>query len=77
LPEVINAFLFFFIIGAVSLPVGIAAYSVVGEKVEKSLEPLLTTPLTDGEILMGKKHSCIPSSSTCNICRGYDIYSYC
>jgi ABC-2 type transport system permease protein len=34
--------------------VGIAAYSIVGEKVEKSLEPLLTTPLTDGEILLGK-----------------------
>jgi ABC-2 type transport system permease protein len=54
LPGVINAFLFFFIIGAVSLPVGIAAYSIVGEKVEKSLEPLLATPLTDSEILLGK-----------------------
>ncbi|MGD6850581.1 MAG: ABC transporter permease subunit [Candidatus Bathyarchaeia archaeon] len=54
LPGVINAFLFFFIIAAVSLPVGIAAYSLVGEKVEKSLEPLLATPLTDGEILLGK-----------------------
>jgi ABC-2 type transport system permease protein len=54
LPGVVNAFLFFFIIGAVSLPVGIAAYSIVGEKVEKSLEPLLATPLTDSEILLGK-----------------------
>jgi ABC-2 type transport system permease protein len=54
LPGVINSFLFFFIIGAVSLPVGIASYSIVGEKVEKSLEPLLATPLTDGEILTGK-----------------------
>jgi ABC-2 type transport system permease protein len=26
----------------------------VGEKVEKSLEPLLATPTTDGEILLGK-----------------------
>jgi ABC-type Na+ efflux pump permease subunit len=33
---------------------GIASYSVVGEKIEKSLEPLLATPLTDGEILLGK-----------------------
>jgi ABC-2 type transport system permease protein len=54
LPGVINSFLFFFIIGAASLPVGIAAYSIVGEKVEKSLEPLLATRLTDGEILLGK-----------------------
>jgi ABC-2 type transport system permease protein len=54
LPGVIDAFLFFFIIGAASLPVGIASYSIVGEKVEKSLEPLLATPVTDGEILLGK-----------------------
>jgi ABC-2 type transport system permease protein len=31
-----------------------ASYSIVGEKVEKSLEPLLATPATDGEILLGK-----------------------
>jgi ABC-2 type transport system permease protein len=54
LPRVVDAFLFFFIIGAASLPVGIASYSLVGEKVEKSLEPLLSTPVTDGEILLGK-----------------------
>ena len=54
LPGVVDAFLFFFIIGAASLPVGIASYSLVGEKVEKSLEPLLSTPMTDGEILLGK-----------------------
>jgi ABC-2 type transport system permease protein len=54
LPRVIDSFLFFFIISAVSLPVGIAAYSIVGEKVEKSLEPLMATPITDNEILLGK-----------------------
>lgn len=54
LPGVIDAFLFFFVIGAVSIPVGIASYSIVGEKVEKSLEPLLATPISDGEILLGK-----------------------
>jgi len=36
------------------LPSTIAAYSIVGEKVEKTLEPLLATPTTDGEILLGK-----------------------
>ena len=35
-------------------PSSIAAYSIVGEKVEKSLEPLLATPISDGEILLGK-----------------------
>ena len=50
----VNAFFFFFMIGTVSLATGMAAYSIVGEKVEKSLEPLLATPTTDSEILLGK-----------------------
>jgi ABC-2 type transport system permease protein len=49
-----NSFNFFFIIMATAVPSGIASYSIVGEKVEKSLEPLLATPATDGEILLGK-----------------------
>jgi ABC-2 type transport system permease protein len=52
--SVINAFAFFFIIGAATLPTAIASYSIVGEKQEQSLEPLLATPTTDGEILLGK-----------------------
>ncbi len=36
------------------LPAVIASYSFVGEKIEKSLEPLLATPTTDGELLLGK-----------------------
>jgi ABC-2 type transport system permease protein len=51
---VINAFAFFFIIGAATLPTAIASYSIVGEKLDQSLEPLLATPATDGEILLGK-----------------------
>jgi ABC-2 type transport system permease protein len=54
LPGVLDAFAFFFIIGAAVLPIGIASYSLVGEKVQKSLEPLLATPVSDGEILLGK-----------------------
>ena len=53
-PGLIDAFAFWFVIGAATIPVGIAAYSIVGEKVERSLEPLLATPTTDGEILLGK-----------------------
>ncbi len=45
---------YFFVVFAAILPASIAAYSIVGEKVEKSLEPLLATPVTDGEILLGK-----------------------
>jgi ABC-type Na+ efflux pump permease subunit len=45
---------YFFVVLAAILPASIAAYSIVGEKIEKSLEPLLATPTTDGEILLGK-----------------------
>jgi ABC-2 type transport system permease protein len=54
LPQYLNAFLFFFMIYTGALPATIASYSMVGEKVERSLEPLLATPATDGEILLGK-----------------------
>jgi ABC-2 type transport system permease protein len=54
LPRFLTAFLFFFAVIATMLPVAIASYSLVGEKVERSLEPLLATPATDREILLGK-----------------------
>jgi len=54
LAGLIDAFSFWFVIGAASIPIGIASYSIVGEKLERSLEPLLATPTTDGEILLGK-----------------------
>jgi ABC-type Na+ efflux pump permease subunit len=54
LGNLFNAFSFFFVIAAGVIPTGIASYSIVGEKIEKSLEPLLATPTTDDEILFGK-----------------------
>lgn len=54
LPTVLNAYSLFFITGAVTLPTAIASYSLVGEKVQKSIEPLLATPTTEREILLGK-----------------------
>ena len=54
LPTLIDAFSFWFVNLAVIIPTSIASYSIVGEKVEKSLEPLLAAPVTDEEILMGK-----------------------
>ncbi len=57
-----NAFEFFFVIVAVVLSSYTAAYSIVGEKIQKSLEPLLSTPISDGEIILGKALSAfIPS----------------
>jgi ABC-type Na+ efflux pump permease subunit len=45
---------FVFVILAAVLPTAFASYSIVGEKMEKSLEPLLSTPTTDDELLLGK-----------------------
>jgi len=54
LPILMNSFSFFFLIGAATLPTVLASYSLVGEKIEKSLEPLLAAPITDSELLLGK-----------------------
>jgi ABC-2 type transport system permease protein len=54
LPILMNAFSFFYLIGAATLPTLLASYSLVGEKIEKSLEPLLAAPITDSELLLGK-----------------------
>jgi ABC-2 type transport system permease protein len=54
LEDIMNAFAFLFAIGASAIPTVLASYSLVGEKVEKSLEPLLAAPITDSELLLGK-----------------------
>ena len=54
LAVLLPAFMFFYMIMSGLIPTTIASYSIVGEKVEKSMEPLLATPTTDGEILFGK-----------------------
>ena len=54
LPFSAEFIIYLFVLLATVLPSTIAAYSIVGEKVEKTLEPLLATPTTDGEILLGK-----------------------
>ena len=51
---IINLSATYFIVLAAVLPTVIASYSFVGEKIEMSLEPLLATPTTDGELLLGK-----------------------
>jgi ABC-2 type transport system permease protein len=51
---IVNALLLFILLIPSVLPTVIASYSFVGEKLSKSLEPLLATPTTDLELLMGK-----------------------
>jgi ABC-type Na+ efflux pump permease subunit len=64
LATIISSEFTIFIILAAILPTVIASYSFIGEKVEKSLEPLLATPTTDSEILLGKSISAFLPSIT-------------
>lgn len=50
----VNQFMLLFMMTPLIIPVNIAAYSIVGEKTTRSLEPLLATPITTTELLLGK-----------------------
>jgi ABC-2 type transport system permease protein len=50
----VNQFMLLFMLVPVAIPATIAAYSIVGEKTTRSLEPLLATPITTVELLIGK-----------------------
>jgi len=50
----LNQPMFYFLFLPLIIPLSIAVYAVVGEKEQKSLEPLLATPLTDLELFVGK-----------------------
>jgi ABC-type Na+ efflux pump permease subunit len=52
-----NVLLILLIMTPVTIPTVTASYSFVGEKVNRSLEPLLATPTTDLELLAGKSGS--------------------
>ena len=50
----VNQMMLLFMLTPLIVPVNIAAYSIVGEKTTRSLEPLLATPITTAELLIGK-----------------------
>jgi ABC-2 type transport system permease protein len=50
----VNQFLLLFLLIPLAVPVTIASYSIVGEKSTRSLEPLLATPTSTAEIIVGK-----------------------
>jgi ABC-2 type transport system permease protein len=54
---ILNSMIIFFMMIPAIVPTVIASYSFVGEKTSKSLEPLLATPTTDAELLVGKSLS--------------------
>jgi ABC-2 type transport system permease protein len=50
----VNQFMLLFLLLPLAIPVTIASYSIVGEKTTRSLEPLLATPTSTTEIILGK-----------------------
>ena len=50
----VSQFMIMFMILPLAIPATISAYSIVGEKTTHSLEPLLATPITTAELLVGK-----------------------
>lgn len=58
-PGLMDSFSLWFLIGAAVIPTAIASYSLVGEKIQKSLEPMLATPMADEDILLGKTLSAL------------------
>lgn len=50
----VSQFMIMFMILPLAIPATIASYSIVGEKTTRSLEPLLATPISTAELLIGK-----------------------
>lgn len=49
-----NTSLMYFLLLPAIIPLAIAVYSIVGEKEQTTLEPLLATPISDLELFLGK-----------------------
>ena len=70
----VTQFILLFMMVPVIVPMTIASYSIVGEKTTRTLEPLLATPVSTLEILIGKGLAgVIPAVTTTWI--GYLIYA--
>ena len=50
----VNQVMLFFLLVPAILPTVVAGYAVIGEREQGTLEPVLSTPVTDGELLLGK-----------------------
>jgi ABC-2 type transport system permease protein len=57
-----DQYLFYFLLIPMMIPVYIAAYSIIGEKETKSLEPLLATPISVWELLVAKSLAAVVPS---------------
>jgi ABC-2 type transport system permease protein len=55
----IQQFMFYFLMMPLIIPSYITAYSIIGEKQQRTLEPLLATPMSVTELLLGKSLSAL------------------
>jgi ABC-2 type transport system permease protein len=55
----VSEFMLLFMLLPLAIPVTIASYSIVGEKVTRTLEPLLATPVSTVELLGGKSAAAV------------------
>lgn len=70
---IVQQFMFYFLMMPLLIPTYIASYSIIGEKQQRTLEPLLATPMTVTELLLGKALSAlIPAVGVTWL--GYAIY---
>ncbi|NUQ37665.1 MAG: ABC transporter permease [Caldilineales bacterium] len=56
---IVSQFMLMFMLIPVMIPATITPYSIVGEKTQRSLEPLLATPISTAELLTGKNLAAI------------------
>jgi ABC-2 type transport system permease protein len=64
---VVSQFMVMFMLVPLIIPVNIASYSIVGEKTTRSLEPLLATPITTRELLIGKNLAAVIPAVTATL----------
>jgi len=55
----VSEFMLLFMLLPLAIPVTIASYSIVGEKVTRTLEPLLATPVSTVQLLGGKSAAAV------------------
>ena len=50
----VNQYLLYYLMIPLMIPLFVAVYSIIGEKQQRTLEPLLATPISVSELLLGK-----------------------
>lgn len=71
---ILRQFTLFFLIVPIMGAMSVAAYAIVGEKENRSLEPVLATPITTTELLLGKSLAALVPA-TIGTWAGFALYA--